>query len=115
MYLPKGSIMSFAEVATPGTKLALSEHNRQPLSVDPERIENRQRMASGRLRSWWIADKKKWSVSWTDLPHADASTVDGKMGAESLEQFYYNHPDEFLVMKNTFRAALFESIIVKLL
>lgn len=97
MYLPRGSIMSFSDISTPAVKKALSEHNRQPLQVSPERIEHKQRMANGRLRSWWISDKKKWTLSWTNLPHDTAKTVDGHMGAEDLEQFYYSHPGEFIV------------------
>lgn len=97
MILPKGSIMSFAYLSAPGTKLDLSEHNRAPLSVSVDRLEAKQRMANGRMRSWYTADKRTWSTSWTGLPHDTAKTVDGKMGAEAMETFYNANEGEFLL------------------
>ena len=101
MLLPKGSIISFAEVGSPNTKLQLSEHNRAPLSVSVERIEQKQRMANGRLRSWFVADKRTWSTSWAMLPHDSSKTVDGKMGAQAMEDFYASHGGEFLLFVRT--------------
>lgn len=97
MLLPKGSIMAFADLATPDTKLELTEHNRKPLSVSLERIEKKQRMANGRMRSWWVNDKRTWSTSWNELPHDTAKTVDGKMGAQAIENFYNTHRGEFIL------------------
>jgi len=48
--------------------LILSDDNRQPIQMDIERIEERQRMVNGRMRSYHIADKLKISTSWTLLP-----------------------------------------------
>jgi hypothetical protein len=89
--------MSFAKLSTPGTKLDLSEHNRAPLSVTPERIESKQRMHNGRMRSWHTADKRTWSTSWSDIPHDSTKTVDGKMGAQEMEAFYDANPGEFIM------------------
>lgn len=48
--------------------IILSDHNREPISISTERIEQRQRMANGTMRSYHIADKLSLSVSWTMLP-----------------------------------------------
>ena len=48
--------------------LILSDDNRQPIDFSIDRIENRQRMINGRMRSYHIADKRRISVSWDNLP-----------------------------------------------
>lgn len=48
--------------------LILSDHNRSPIDVNIERIEKRQRMANGAMRSFFIADKLSINVSWSMLP-----------------------------------------------
>lgn len=48
--------------------LILSDHNRSPIEIQSERLQQRQRMINGRMRSFHIADKKKISVSWDMLP-----------------------------------------------
>lgn len=48
--------------------IILSDHNRQPIDVSNERIENRQRMANGTMRSYFIADKLTITTSWDLLP-----------------------------------------------
>lgn len=48
--------------------IILSDDNRAAIRVTPERIENKQRMVNGRLRSYHIADKLRISTSWSGLP-----------------------------------------------
>lgn len=48
--------------------LVLSDDNRNEINVSFERIENRQRMLNGRMRSYHIADKRKINLSWEMLP-----------------------------------------------
>lgn len=48
--------------------LILSDHNRSALEMSTERIEQRQRMANGTMRSYHIADKLTISTSWSMLP-----------------------------------------------
>lgn len=48
--------------------IILSDHNRDSLSISTERIEQRQRMANGTMRSYHIADKLSISISWSMLP-----------------------------------------------
>jgi len=67
---------------------AVTDHNRQPLAIDVERIEKKQRMANGTLRKYIVADKRSFSTSWNMLPKLTAQTVDGFWGADDIEQFY---------------------------
>lgn len=48
--------------------IILSDDNRQQINIRPERIEKKQRMVNGRLRSYHIADKVRISTSWSELP-----------------------------------------------
>jgi hypothetical protein len=66
----------------------LTEHNRQPLSINTERIESSQRMANGTLRKYFIADKLILDVSWEMIPSFRNETVDGGWGAEDIKNFY---------------------------
>lgn len=57
--------------------LILSDDNRSPISFNMQRIESRQRMINGRMRSYHIADKQNISVDWTLLPSRSYSSVAG--------------------------------------
>lgn len=48
--------------------IILSDDNRDKLDFSFERIEKRERMINGRMRSYHIADKLTLSTSWTMLP-----------------------------------------------
>lgn len=48
--------------------LYLTDDNRSELQVSLDRIEYKKRMINGRMRSYHVADKKTFSVSWIDLP-----------------------------------------------
>ena len=48
--------------------IILSDHNRGGLSLTKERIEVRNRMVNGTMRSYHTADKINISCSWTRLP-----------------------------------------------
>jgi len=96
--------------------IILSDHNRSSLAFGVERIENRQRMVNGRMRSYWIADKRTLSVSWEMLPSRSFSrrpdfdtatglptgagtdyTVDGGAGGAELLDWYEKHYGTFYV------------------
>lgn len=66
----------------------VTDHNRQPLAIDVERIEKKQRMANGTLRKYIVADKRSFSTSWSMLPKLTSQTVDGLWGADDIESFY---------------------------
>jgi hypothetical protein len=104
--------------------LILSDDNRQPINVDVIRIENRERMVNGRMRSHHIADKKVFSVSWNMLPSRsfsghpnfnpqtgkailntsgspvatdDTFITDGGAGGVELKDWYDRHKGSFWV------------------
>lgn len=67
---------------------AVTDHNRQQLNIDVERIEKKQRMANGILRKYIVADKRTFQTSWNMLPKLTSQTVDGYWGADAIETFY---------------------------
>ena len=67
---------------------AVTDHNRQQLSIDVERIEKKQRMANGIMRKYIVADKRTFQTSWNMLPKLTSQTVDGYWGADAIETFY---------------------------
>lgn len=94
-YLPRGSaILVYARdlylnpADTTKDWIKLTEHNRGEIPIDTERIEQSQRMGNGSLRKFFVADKKKFSVSWNMLPGTRNYTVDGQWGALDLIEFY---------------------------
>ena len=48
--------------------LYLTDDGRDSVSVQPQRIEYKQRMINGRMRSYYVTDKNTFSTSWTNLP-----------------------------------------------
>lgn len=57
------------DLGTAGTNyLYLTDDGRSEMQISLERIEYKKRMINGRMRSYHIADKKSFSVSWKDLP-----------------------------------------------
>ena len=66
IYLPSGEEIGAS--ASGDNFLILSDHNRKELSFKNTRIEKRERMINGRMRSYHIADKLTISTSWDMLP-----------------------------------------------
>lgn len=96
--------------------LILSDHNRNPIEISITRIEKRQRMINGRMRSHHIADKLGLKLSWNLLPSRpfaikpnfdsvgntlvgvdDRYTVDGGAGGNELLEWYETHQGPFWV------------------
>lgn len=96
--------------------IILSDHNRKPIDMSFDRIEQRQRMINGRMRSYHVADKLNLSVSWDFLPSRSFAnkpefsstganalandqqyTVDGGAGGVELLDWYKSHPGPFWV------------------
>jgi hypothetical protein len=95
--------------------IILSDHNRGEISFTKLRLENRQRMVSGFMRSYHIADKDSISWSWDMLPSRAFSgdpdfdentglanvsglekfTVDSGAGGVDIINWYENHPGSF--------------------
>jgi hypothetical protein len=57
--------------------LILSDDNRSPLQFSSLRIEKKERMINGRLRSYHVADKLEISTSWSMLPSRSFSNFPG--------------------------------------
>jgi hypothetical protein len=94
-----------------------SDHNRGEMSIGQQRIETRQRMINGTMRSYHVADKISLSVSWDRLPSRSYSrnvnfdssgkpvmsvgdteyTADGGAGGVELLDWYENHSGPFYV------------------
>lgn len=96
--------------------IILSDHNRSPIDGTFNRLEQRERMINGRMRSYHIADKLEISTSWDMLPSRsfpgasgyDASgqtiyskteeyTTDNGAGGVELLDWYLKHTDSFWV------------------
>lgn len=86
--MPKGSIL---EINANGVWNTVTEHNRQPLEVTNERIEDVKRMANGTLRKYYVADKRVFNTSWEMVPSGTKYLVDNaNWGGELIKEFYYN-------------------------
>ena len=98
--------------------IILSDHNRSDLQFSNDRIETRQRMINGRMRSYHVADKINLSTSWSNLPSKaytdnpswdintgksvyDATTnvftADGGAGGLEILSWYETHSKPFWV------------------
>jgi hypothetical protein len=118
IYIPTGQEIGADPSLTEGIRddfLILSDHNRSELSFSPQRIEQRQRMINGNMRSYHIADKLNISWNWSNLPsraYADPAyfdsvgssgmdntilsyTVDGGAGGVELLNWYETHQGPF--------------------
>lgn len=116
VYLPNDYEVGAANSGTLGNQfIALSDDNRQPIEFQVERIERRERMINGRMRSYHIADKLSISTSWNMLPsrafaldpnfdesgqpNADSFmyTTDGGAGGVDILDWYEKHQGPFWV------------------
>lgn len=84
--------------------LYLSDDGRDQVQVKPRRIESKQRMANGRMRSYHVADKNEFSTSWSDLPSrtigpdAKPLTSDGFSGGQDIKDWYDTHSGSFWML-----------------
>lgn len=125
-YVPDGYEVDSDETGTMDNRLfdqfiILSDDNRGPLDFSTTRIEKRERMINGRMRSYHIADKINISVSWDMLPSRSYSsfatfsqetgkptidlasgadqqfTTDGGAGGVDILNWYEKHTGSFWV------------------
>jgi hypothetical protein len=123
-YVPDGQEIGAdtGSETTAGNFLILSDDNRSAIEFTPVRIEKRERMINGRMRSYHIADKLEINTSWNMLPSraydtkanfnyngkADLQqtvtrtnplefTTDGGSGGVELLDWYDNHQGSFWV------------------
>ena len=119
LYVPTGQeIGANSSLTTGGINqfLILSDHNRSELSFASERIQNRQRMINGNMRSYNVADKLVLSTAWQMLPSKsykeypnfntsgvssitgqDEYTIDGGAGGLDILTWYNNNQGPFWV------------------
>lgn len=105
--------------------LILTDDNRTPLDFSDERIEKRERMINGRMRSYHTADKMKISTSWNMIPSRSHSNVpsfdpatglsphtsytsDGGAGAADMLEWYDGHKGSFWVFLAYDRKGIFK-------
>ena len=111
---------SYVPTGTEGTDfIILTDGNRGEISMSQQRIETRQRMVNGNMRSYWTADKLNLSTSWNRIPSRAFSedvdfnqttgqvsddpntysmyTVDGGAGGVDLLRWYEDHSGPFYV------------------
>jgi hypothetical protein len=88
-YVPEGNELNSANnfATQDGEFIILSDDNRQPISFNQQRIEKRERMINGRMRSYHIADKLEISTSWEMLPSRSFSSdpLFNNLGKTALE------------------------------
>jgi len=70
-----------------GDFIILSDDNRQPLDFNINRIEKRERMVNGRMRSYHVADKLEISTSWDMLP---SRAFPGDPNFQTTNELYAN-------------------------
>lgn len=104
--------------------LFITDDNRQPLDFSEERIEKRERMINGRMRSYHIADKIKLHTSWNLIPSRSHSnipsfdtatglspyisyTTDGGAGGADMLEWYDSHKGSFWVFLAYDRKGIF--------
>jgi len=88
--------------------LYISDNNRAELAVSFERIEYKQRMINGTMRSYHVADKKNFSTSWEKLPSRKtevteySSKVEDKRsnfaGGQEMLKWYEEHTGDFWML-----------------
>ena len=105
--------------------MLITDDNRKPLEFSEERIEKRERMINGRMRSYHIADKLKLSTSWdlipsrshSDIPQFNLSTgisqntsytSDGGAGGADMLEWYDSHKGSFWVFLAYDRKGIFK-------
>ena len=78
-HIPSGVEIGSAAASgdSSGEFIILSDDNRSPITFNTSRIEKRERMINGRMRSYHIADKLQISVSWDMLPSRAYDTYSG--------------------------------------
>jgi hypothetical protein len=130
LYIPYGLEVGADATTEPDQNLVdqflmLTDDNRQPLDFLDERIEKRERMINGRMRSYHIADKMKLSTSWSMIPsrsHSDVPnfdpatglspsksyTTDGGAGGADMLEWYDGHKGSFWVFLAYDRKGIFK-------
>jgi hypothetical protein len=87
--------------------IILTDHNRSDISITPQRIEKRQRMINGTMRSYHIADKLNISTSWQMVPsrghqsYPDFDQVTGLSDSDSNQKYSQRTAEGLNFLANT--------------
>jgi hypothetical protein len=129
LYIPQGyEVGAAADGVDPDLVdqfLMLTDDNRSPLDFSDERIEKRERMINGRMRSYHTADKMKISTGWNMIPSRSHSnvpsfniatgksphtsyTTDGGAGGADMLEWYDGHKGSFWVFLAYDRKGIFK-------
>jgi hypothetical protein len=100
LYVPKGLEVGQTVPENPTEEellnefLILSDDNRSSLQFNPIRIEKRERMINGTMRSYHVADKLELSTSWNMLPSRSFSNYPDfdQSGTPALREFGERDP-----------------------
>lgn len=95
LYIPQGN--EFEDF------IILSDHNRSTISISKQRIETRNRMVNGTMRSYHTADKLNISTSWSLLPSraygSSPEYIDGELEQSSIfnsdGKYLGKNPEEY--------------------
>lgn len=94
------------DLGTAGSNyLYLTDDGRSQMQVAIERIEYKKRMINGRMRSYHVADKKTFSVSWKDLPSQKnelsevrfSGLTTGWASCQEMLTWHTDHPNSFFL------------------
>lgn len=75
----------------------ISDHGRDPLSIQITRIENAQRMANGTMRRYVIGKKHTISTSWANIPSVATTQLANGQPGSWIENFHNTVDGSFLV------------------
>jgi hypothetical protein len=85
--------------------LYVSDNNRSELAVSFERIEYKQRMINGTMRSYHVADKKNFSTSWDKMPSRKTQVTEYHVdtrnkfaGGQEMLKWYEDHTGDFWML-----------------
>lgn len=86
-----GAGIQVSLTGTDGSWQRLTDHNREPIEISTEVIENSARMANGTMRKYVVSKKRTISVSWKYVPSKTSESADGFYAAAWLEAFYQSN------------------------
>jgi hypothetical protein len=83
-----------------GDVLYLTDDNREPLQITPQRIEFKRRMIDGTMRSHYVADKDEYSTSWSNIPSRKINgsveiTSDNFGAGNDIKDWYEQNTGDF--------------------
>jgi hypothetical protein len=86
-----------------GDVLYLTDDNREPLQITPQRIEFKRRMIDGTMRSHYVADKDEYSTSWSNIPSRKTNgsvqiTSDNFGAGNDIKNWYEENTGDFWVL-----------------